>query len=45
VRQCGFAEAGRPEYQYVIQGFAAHARRLDENVHLRFDVGLTDVIA
>ncbi len=44
VRQRGLAETGRPEYQYMIQGFAAHARRLDENVHLRFDVRLPDVI-
>jgi hypothetical protein len=45
VRQSGLAETRRPEYQDMIQGFAAHARRLDENVHLGFDVWLPDVVA
>ena len=44
VRERGFAEAGRSEYQDVIESLAALARRLDENVHLRFDIGLTDIV-
>jgi hypothetical protein len=28
----------------MIQGLAAHSRRLDEDVHLRFDIRLPDVI-
>jgi hypothetical protein len=28
----------------VIQRLAALARRLHENVHLRFDIGLTDIV-
>ena len=35
---------GGPEDQDVIQRFAAHAGRLDEDVHLRFDIRLPDVV-
>ena len=38
------AEAGRSEDQDVIQRLAAIARRLDENAHLRFYLGLADVL-
>ena len=44
VRQRGLAEAGRPKYQYMIQGLAPLARGLYENIHLRLDVRLPDVV-
>ena len=44
VRQRGLAESRRPEDQHVIQRLAAHARRLNEDLHLRLDVRLPDVI-
>jgi hypothetical protein len=39
VRQGGLAEARRPEDQHVIQGLAALARRLDEDLHLVLTLG------
>jgi hypothetical protein len=44
VRERGLAEARRPEDQHVIERLAAIARRLDEDIHLRLDVGLADVV-
>ena len=35
---------GRTEDEHVIQGFAAHARRLHEDLHLGLHVGLTHVV-
>ena len=40
----GLAEARRTEDEHVIQGFAAHARRLHEDAHLGLHVGLTHVV-
>ena len=44
VRQRRLAEARRPENQHVIQRFAAVARRSDEDLHLRLDGALPDVV-
>ena len=44
VRQRGLAEPGRPEDQHMIQGLAALARRLDEDVHLGLHVRLPHVV-
>jgi hypothetical protein len=44
VRKRGLAQAGRAEDEYVVQRFAAIARSLDEDLHLRLDRGLADVI-
>ena len=44
VGERGLAEAGRPEDQRVIQRLAAHHRRLHEDLELRLDLLLADVV-
>ena len=39
LRQRGLAESRRPEDQHVVQGLAAIARRLNEDLHLVLTVG------
>ena len=44
VRERGLAEPRRPEDEHVIERLAAHARRLDEDIHLRRHLGLSHVL-
>ena len=44
VRERGLAEARRAEDQHVIERLAPVARGLDEDLHLRLDRGLADVV-
>ena len=44
VRKRGLAEPGRAEDQHVVQRLAPVARGLDEDLHLRLDRSLADVV-